>query len=136
MEETTALCHGHVAYLWYGQGLHGEEHLSGESTPAGGHGEGGRLTAAENRPDFCTDSVLYLKTSVFLLGKSFDPVPLLNNAVSNIICQIVFGRRFDYSDQDLQSMLRNLTDMAYLEGSIWALVRYRESCRVYGNDKK
>ncbi|XP_054913193.1 cytochrome P450 2J6-like [Poeciliopsis prolifica] len=55
-------------------------------------------------------------------GKAFDPVPLLNNAVSNIICQIVFGRRFDYSDQDLQSMLRNLTDIAYLEGSIWALL--------------
>ncbi|MEQ2206816.1 hypothetical protein XENOCAPTIV_003229 [Xenoophorus captivus] len=54
-------------------------------------------------------------------GKPFDPVPLLNNAVSNIICQIVFGRRFDYSDQDLQAMLKNLADMAYLEGSIWAL---------------
>ncbi|MED6241436.1 hypothetical protein ATANTOWER_014414 [Ataeniobius toweri] len=55
-------------------------------------------------------------------GKPFDPVPLLNNAVSNIICQIVFGRRFDYSDQDLQTMLKNLADMAYLEGSIWALL--------------
>ncbi|XP_015253796.1 PREDICTED: cytochrome P450 2J6-like [Cyprinodon variegatus] len=55
-------------------------------------------------------------------GKPFDPVPLLDNAVSNIICQIVFGRRFDYSDEELQSMLRNLTDMAYLEGSIWALL--------------
>ncbi|XP_041862608.1 cytochrome P450 2J2-like [Melanotaenia boesemani] len=55
-------------------------------------------------------------------GEPFDPVPLLNNAVSNIICQIVFGRRFDYSDRDFQSMLKNLTDMAYLEGSVWALL--------------
>ncbi|XP_013863521.1 cytochrome P450 2J6 [Austrofundulus limnaeus] len=55
-------------------------------------------------------------------GEAFDPVPLLNSAVSNIICQIVFGRRFDYSDQHFQSMLKNLTDMAYLEGSIWALL--------------
>lgn len=50
-------------------------------------------------------------------------MPLLNNAVANIICQIVFGRRFDYTDHLLQSMLKNLTEMAYLEGSIWALVR-------------
>lgn len=52
----------------------------------------------------------------------FDPVPLLNNAVANIICQIVFGRRFDYADHIFQSMLHHLTEMAYLEGSIWALV--------------
>ncbi|XP_062280654.1 cytochrome P450 2J1-like [Scomber scombrus] len=55
-------------------------------------------------------------------GEPFDPVPLLNNAVANIICLIVFGRRFDYSDHNFQSMLKNLTEMAYLEGSIWALL--------------
>ncbi|MEQ2178636.1 hypothetical protein GOODEAATRI_016158 [Goodea atripinnis] len=66
-------------------------------------------------------------------GKPFDPVPLLNNAVSNIICQIVFGRRFDYSDQDLQAMLKNLADMAYLEGSIWAL---EEIDRVVGQTRQ
>ncbi|KAM9385854.1 cytochrome P450 2J6-like [Pholidichthys leucotaenia] len=55
-------------------------------------------------------------------GEPFDPVPLLNYAVANIICQIVFGRRFDYSDYSLQNMLRNLTEMAYLEGSVWALL--------------
>ncbi|XP_067453519.1 cytochrome P450 2J2-like [Thunnus thynnus] len=55
-------------------------------------------------------------------GEPFDPVPLLNNAVANIICQIMFGRRFDYSDKNFQSMLKNLTEMAYLEGSIWALL--------------
>ncbi|KAM3619696.1 uncharacterized protein V6R79_012131 [Siganus canaliculatus] len=55
-------------------------------------------------------------------GEPFDPVPLLNYAVANIICQIVFGKRFDYSDHNLQRMLKNLTEMAYLEGSIWALL--------------
>uniref|UniRef100_H3CZV8 Cytochrome P450, family 2, subfamily N, polypeptide 13 n=1 Tax=Tetraodon nigroviridis TaxID=99883 RepID=H3CZV8_TETNG len=57
-------------------------------------------------------------------GEPFDPVPLLNNAVANIICQIVFGRRFDYADHIFQSMLHHLTEMAYLEGSIWALQLY------------
>lgn len=51
-------------------------------------------------------------------------MPLLNNAVANIICQIVFGRRFDYTDHMFQRMLHHLTEMAYLEGSIWALVRH------------
>ncbi|KAM9849269.1 LOW QUALITY PROTEIN: uncharacterized protein ACBR49_008525 [Aulostomus maculatus] len=55
-------------------------------------------------------------------GEPFDPVPLLDKAVANIIAQIVFGRRFDYSDHSFQSMLRHLTDLAYLEGSIWALL--------------
>lgn len=47
---------------------------------------------------------------------------MLNKAVANIICQIVFGRRFDYDEPIFQSMLHSLTEMAYLEGSIWALV--------------
>ncbi|XP_041647258.1 cytochrome P450 2J1-like [Cheilinus undulatus] len=55
-------------------------------------------------------------------GEPFDPVPLLNYAVANIISQIVFGKRFDYCDRTLQNMLRNLTEMAYLEGSVWALL--------------
>uniref|UniRef100_A0A665TKL4 Cytochrome P450 2J2-like n=1 Tax=Echeneis naucrates TaxID=173247 RepID=A0A665TKL4_ECHNA len=57
-------------------------------------------------------------------GEPFDPVSLLNNAVANIICQIVFGKRFDYSDQNFQRMLKSLTEMAYLEGSIWALRKH------------
>lgn len=69
----------------------------------------------------------------FCSGEPFDPVPLLNNAVANIICQIVFGRRFDYNDHNFQSMLRNLTEMAYLEGSIWALVRYGRNSDEFNN---
>ncbi|XP_056132283.1 cytochrome P450 2J2-like [Lampris incognitus] len=53
-------------------------------------------------------------------GEPFNPTHLFNNAVSNIICQMVFGRRFDYSDHNFQAMLKSLTEMVYLEGSIWA----------------
>ncbi|XP_041096328.1 cytochrome P450 2K1-like isoform X2 [Polyodon spathula] len=41
-------------------------------------------------------------------GKPFDPKIIINSAVSNIICSIVFGDRFDYSDAqflNLQSVL-------------------------------
>uniref|UniRef100_A0A8C2Z450 Uncharacterized protein n=1 Tax=Cyclopterus lumpus TaxID=8103 RepID=A0A8C2Z450_CYCLU len=32
-------------------------------------------------------------------GKPFDPHLILNNAVSNIICSLVFGHRFEYGDE-------------------------------------
>ncbi|KAM4629268.1 uncharacterized protein ACJ7VT_001612 [Polymixia lowei] len=53
-------------------------------------------------------------------GEPFNPTHLFNNAVSNIICQMVFGRRFDYVDHNFQTMLKNLTELIHLEGTIWA----------------
>uniref|UniRef100_A0A8D0CE54 Cytochrome P450 n=1 Tax=Salvator merianae TaxID=96440 RepID=A0A8D0CE54_SALMN len=38
-------------------------------------------------------------------GLPFDPHYLLNNAVSNIICSLTFGHRFDYEDQEFQKLL-------------------------------
>ncbi|KAL1250404.1 hypothetical protein QQF64_021409 [Cirrhinus molitorella] len=34
-------------------------------------------------------------------GKPFDPHHAIQNAVSNIICSIVFGDRFDYDDRPI-----------------------------------
>ncbi|KAG7253226.1 hypothetical protein CRUP_020817 [Coryphaenoides rupestris] len=56
------------------------------------------------------------------IGEPFNPTHLFNNAVANIICQMVFGRRFEYEDQHFQTMLKNLIELAHLEGSIWAHV--------------
>ena len=36
-------------------------------------------------------------------GASFDPQYLLCNAVSNVICSVVFGKRFEYDDTDFKS---------------------------------
>uniref|UniRef100_A0A672IPX0 Cytochrome P450, family 2, subfamily N, polypeptide 13 n=1 Tax=Salarias fasciatus TaxID=181472 RepID=A0A672IPX0_SALFA len=47
---------------------------------------------------------------------------LFNKAVSNIICQLVMGKRFDYSDHNFQLMLKYLSEAVQLEGSIWGLV--------------
>ncbi|XP_061682292.1 cytochrome P450 2J6-like isoform X2 [Syngnathoides biaculeatus] len=55
-------------------------------------------------------------------GEAFEPAAYLNSAVANIICQVVFGRRFDYSDPDLQRLHATMTEMIYLEGSVWALL--------------
>ncbi|KAI4892532.1 hypothetical protein NFI96_024702 [Prochilodus magdalenae] len=52
-------------------------------------------------------------------GEAFDPAALFNNAVSNIICQLVFGQRFDYTDHNFQLMLKYMNEAVQLEGSIW-----------------
>ncbi|XP_072039612.1 cytochrome P450 2J4-like [Amphiura filiformis] len=41
-------------------------------------------------------------------GESFDPRKLLSNAVSNIICAVVFGKRFEYSDTKFHELLHLL----------------------------
>lgn len=43
-------------------------------------------------------------------GQPFDPYILLNNAVSNVICSIIFGDRFDYSDASFQRMIHLLRE--------------------------
>ncbi|XP_071343492.1 cytochrome P450 2J4-like [Trachinotus anak] len=53
-------------------------------------------------------------------GEPFSTTGLFGNAVSNIICQAVMGRRFDYSDHNFQTILKNLNNILRLEGSIWA----------------
>jgi len=53
-------------------------------------------------------------------GEPFSPAGLFNNAVSNIICQLVMGKRFDYSDHNFQLILKYLSEAIMLEGSIWA----------------
>ncbi|XP_070764585.1 cytochrome P450 2J6-like [Enoplosus armatus] len=55
-------------------------------------------------------------------GEPFNPAGLFNNAVSNIICQLVMGKRFDYSDDNFQLMLKYLSEVLWLEGSIWGLL--------------
>ncbi|KAG8556512.1 hypothetical protein GDO81_018102 [Engystomops pustulosus] len=38
-------------------------------------------------------------------GRPFNPHYLVNNAISNVICSIAFGDRFDYDDQKFQQLL-------------------------------
>uniref|UniRef100_A0A8C3XP38 Uncharacterized protein n=1 Tax=Chelydra serpentina TaxID=8475 RepID=A0A8C3XP38_CHESE len=38
-------------------------------------------------------------------GRPFDPHFLINNAVSNVICSLIYGERFDYDNKKFQRML-------------------------------
>ncbi|KAM9385850.1 uncharacterized protein KZ484_007429 [Pholidichthys leucotaenia] len=52
-------------------------------------------------------------------GKPFDAHPLINNAVSNIICCLVFGNRYEYSDKQFQTILWQLNESVALQESMW-----------------
>uniref|UniRef100_G3WH64 Cytochrome P450 family 2 subfamily J member 2 n=1 Tax=Sarcophilus harrisii TaxID=9305 RepID=G3WH64_SARHA len=48
-------------------------------------------------------------------GQPFDPHYEINNAVSNIICSITFGHRFEYHDSQFRELLKTLEDIMMLE---------------------
>ncbi|XP_074492012.1 cytochrome P450 2J1-like isoform X2 [Sebastes fasciatus] len=53
-------------------------------------------------------------------GKPFNAQSLMNSAVSNIICCLVFGDRFEYTDKQHQGILQSFNELLYLEGGGWA----------------
>ncbi|XP_074893337.1 cytochrome P450 2J2-like [Buteo buteo] len=51
-------------------------------------------------------------------GNPFNPHLNISNAVSNIICSITFGNRFDYHDEEFKKMLRLMDETVSLHGAI------------------
>ncbi|KAJ7993458.1 hypothetical protein DPEC_G00272640 [Dallia pectoralis] len=52
-------------------------------------------------------------------GNPFNPKMLINNAVSNVICCLVFGDRFEYSDDRFQTLLKTVNEIFHLQGGFW-----------------
>ncbi|XP_071980993.1 cytochrome P450 2B11-like [Engystomops pustulosus] len=57
-------------------------------------------------------------------GQTFDPTFLLSCAVSNIICSVVFGKRFDYKDEHFLTFLKNITGIHRFMNSGMGLIFY------------
>ncbi|CAJ1060406.1 cytochrome P450 2J2-like [Xyrichtys novacula] len=53
-------------------------------------------------------------------GKPFNPHLTLNNAVSNIICSLVFGHRFEYSDEKFRQLIACFEKGLQGLASVWA----------------
>ncbi|XP_043937187.1 cytochrome P450 2J6-like [Protopterus annectens] len=53
-------------------------------------------------------------------GCQFDPKVVINNAVSNIICSILFAQRFDYHNNTFSRQLELIDENGKLGGGIWA----------------
>ncbi|XP_042748658.1 cytochrome P450 2J2-like, partial [Lagopus leucura] len=51
-------------------------------------------------------------------GNPFNPHLKINSAVSNVICSITFGNRFEYHDEDFQNLLRLMDETVTLHGKI------------------
>ncbi|XP_067996835.1 cytochrome P450 2J2-like isoform X3 [Melanerpes formicivorus] len=66
-----------------------------------------------DRPDFPIEQHIFSNK-----GNPFNPHFQLTNAVSNIICSITFGNRFEYHDEDFQKLLHLLDETVRLHGTI------------------
>ncbi|KAG2461515.1 CP2J2 protein, partial [Polypterus senegalus] len=53
-------------------------------------------------------------------GQPFDPHLLTSTAISNVICSMLLGRRFEYSDAQFDELMHLINSAVYLEGSVWA----------------
>ncbi len=60
--------------------------------------------------------------SICFVGKPFNAQLVINNAVSNIICCLVFGHRFEYNDKKHERVLQALNETIVLQGGISAQV--------------
>ncbi|KAJ3599306.1 hypothetical protein NHX12_033269, partial [Muraenolepis orangiensis] len=53
-------------------------------------------------------------------GAPSDPKMAVNKAVSNIICCLVYGKRFEYTEKQHQSLIEDFNELLYLEAQIGA----------------
>ncbi|XP_060892884.1 cytochrome P450 2F2-like [Labrus mixtus] len=56
------------------------------------------------------------------IGKPFSPQLMFHNAASNIICQVLFGRRFEYDDNFIKVIIGCFTENAKIANGPWAML--------------
>nr|QQL94706.1 cytochrome P450 2f2d [Lateolabrax maculatus] len=56
------------------------------------------------------------------IDKSLSPQRMFHNAASNIICQVVFGTRFDYEDEFIKVIVQCFTENAKISNGPWAML--------------
>ncbi|KAM6217055.1 cytochrome P450 2J2-like [Rhynchocyon petersi] len=55
-------------------------------------------------------------------GQPFDPQFKITSAVSNIICSITFGERFEYEDVQFQELLKLVDEVTHLEIGVCSMI--------------
>uniref|UniRef100_A0A7N8XS13 Cytochrome P450 2J2-like n=1 Tax=Mastacembelus armatus TaxID=205130 RepID=A0A7N8XS13_9TELE len=53
-------------------------------------------------------------------GKPFSPILIIRNGVSNIICSLVFGHRFEYGNEKFVKLIKLFDSAFQIEASVWA----------------
>uniref|UniRef100_UPI00358F7EA7 cytochrome P450 2F2-like n=1 Tax=Myxine glutinosa TaxID=7769 RepID=UPI00358F7EA7 len=84
------------------------------------------------------ESECLLKRISTLEGKAFEPTFFFNSAVSNVICSVIYGDRFDYDNATFVKLLAVMNKELQLLGSIWTqlynafpLLRYIPGPQLY-----
>ncbi|XP_056908352.1 cytochrome P450 2F2-like [Takifugu flavidus] len=55
-------------------------------------------------------------------GKTLSPHLMFHNAASNIICQVLFGTRYEYDDHFIREIVRCFTENAKISNGPWAML--------------
>ncbi|XP_022107914.1 cytochrome P450 2J2-like [Acanthaster planci] len=61
--------------------------------------------------DISTEAQILVDELKNFNGKAFDPKHLFGNAVSNVICTVVLGKRFQYADPTFKHLLKVLNNL-------------------------
>ncbi|KAM3610065.1 uncharacterized protein V6R79_024740 [Siganus canaliculatus] len=63
-----------------------------------------------------------IKTLEENIGKTMSPDVMFHNAASNIVCQVLFGRRYDYEDRIIKEVVRCITQNAKMLNGPWSMM--------------
>uniref|UniRef100_A0A3B5BH53 Cytochrome P450 2F2 n=1 Tax=Stegastes partitus TaxID=144197 RepID=A0A3B5BH53_9TELE len=63
-----------------------------------------------------------MKTLEQSIGKTMSPQVMFHNAASNIICQVLFGTRYEYDDMFIKEVVRCFTENAKIANGPWAML--------------
>ncbi|XP_040894364.1 cytochrome P450 2F2-like [Toxotes jaculatrix] len=56
------------------------------------------------------------------IGKTLSPQIMFHNMASNVICQVLFGRRFDYDDEFIKTIVQCFTENSKIANGPWAML--------------
>nr|XP_046250390.1 cytochrome P450 2F2-like [Scatophagus argus] len=56
------------------------------------------------------------------IGKTMSPQVMFHNAASNIICQVLFGTRYEYEDEFIKTIIQCFTENAKIANGPWAML--------------
>lgn len=75
------------------------------------------------------DKILYCGVVVASpSGATLSPGVMFHNTASNIICQVLFGKRYDYDDDFIKVVVQCFKENSKIANGLWAMVSsYRES---------
>ncbi|KAM6936860.1 cytochrome P450 2F2-like [Xenentodon cancila] len=63
-----------------------------------------------------------IKTLEKSIGKTLSPQVMFHNMASNIICQVLFGTRYEYDDEMIKVIVQCFTENAKLTNGPWAMI--------------